>query len=364
MNEPYRYELVGLMSGTSGDGLDLALCQFTKKESWTFDIRKATTIPFPHELGQSLRSAHLMDAHALEILDLEFGTWMGHEVKNFCVSNGLEPSAIASHGHTVFHQPDRGMTKQIGNGYALWQASGLPVINDFRKLDVILGGQGAPLVPVGDALLFANYDFALNLGGIANISMQVNDQRLAFDTCPFNLLFNHFAQKAGKPYDANGDLARTGKVNLQLLSALQKLPYYQISGAKSLGREDIEKDFIPVLEAADASIPDLLATLSEHFARCLSEIMLQHKTPAPSQQLLVTGGGAYNAFFIEKLSAKITPQIALSLPENQIIDFKEALVFAFLGVLRWRGENNCLASVTAASRDSCGGTMYGFLPEY
>ncbi|NHE55261.1 anhydro-N-acetylmuramic acid kinase [Cyclobacterium plantarum] len=360
MDEPKWYEVVGLMSGTSGDGLDLAFCKFWKNDAWSFEIQKATTIPFPEKLEQSLKSAHLLDAASLEILDIEFGTWMGNKVKVVCDSSGLQPSAIASHGHTVFHQPSKGMTKQIGDGFALWQSSGIPVINDFRKLDVILGGQGAPLVPVGDELLFPNYDYALNLGGIANISMEVDKQRKAFDTCPFNLLFNYFAQKAGKAFDANGDLARTGKVSAELLAALEKLPYYRLSGARSLGREDIEKDFIPTLESVDTSVPDTLATLSEHFARCISEILLQQKNTGDQKKLLVTGGGAYNTFFIENLSAKIQPRIEVSLPENQIIDFKEALVFAFLGVLRWRGENNCLASVTAASRDSSGGTMYGF----
>lgn len=360
MNEPKWYEVVGLMSGTSGDGLDLAFCKFWKKDSWSFEIQKADTIPFPEKLGKSLQSAHLLDAASLEILDIEFGTWMGNMVKALCDESGLQPSIIASHGHTVFHQPHKGMTKQIGDGFALWQASGIPVINDFRKLDVILGGQGAPLVPVGDALLFPDYDYALNLGGIANISMEVDKQRKAFDTCPFNLLLNHMAQKAGKAFDANGDLAREGKVNAELLAALEKLPYYKLSGARSLGREDIEKDFIPTLESLNASVPDTLATLSEHFAKSISQILLQQKNTGDKQKLLVTGGGAYNAFFIESLSAKIHPRIALSLPESQIIDFKEALVFAFLGVLRWRGENNCLASVTAASRDSSGGTMFGF----
>ncbi|SHM60849.1 anhydro-N-acetylmuramic acid kinase [Cyclobacterium lianum] len=364
MKEAKRYEVVGLMSGTSGDGLDFACCSFSKNESWNFEIIEARTVPFPTQLGKALKTAHLLDAASLEILDIQFGHWMGKEVKALCAAYGFRPEAIGSHGHTVFHQPHKGMTKQIGDGYALWQSSGIPVINDFRKLDLILGGQGAPLVPVGDALLFSEYDFALNLGGIANISMEIGNERRAFDTCPFNLLLNHAAQKAGKAFDASGNIARSGKVNELLLEKLERLPYYAISGAKSLAREDIERDFLPILEKAETSVPDTLATLSEHFAGCIADVLLRNAGSAGKKNLLITGGGAYNAFFIENLSAKIHSRIGLSLPENQIIDFKEALVFAFLGVLRMRGENNCLASVTAASRDNCGGTMYGFFPEH
>jgi len=360
MIDSKSYTMIGLMSGTSGDGLDIACCEFSKNNDWDFKITNAATLPFPQELGESLKDAHLMDALSLECLDLEFGKWMGETTGEFCRSNKLDPMAIASHGHTVFHRPDLKMTKQIGNGFALSQASGYPVINDFRKLDVILGGQGAPLVPVGDAMLFKPFDFALNLGGIANISMEKDKQRLAFDTCPFNLLFNHFAMKVGKPYDEGGDLAKSGMVLPKLLTLLEALDYYKIQGARSLGRENISEDFLPLLTHDFYSPKDILATLSEHFADCIAKIILKHaREEQKTLQLLVTGGGAYNTFFTDKLSKKIVPKVKLILPENQIIDFKEALVFAFLGVLRLREESNCLASVTGAIKDNCGGTIFG-----
>ncbi|WP_154853876.1 anhydro-N-acetylmuramic acid kinase [Cyclobacterium xiamenense] len=358
-----RYKLIGLMSGTSGDGLDLAFCSYEKNKQWEFEIIQAATIPFPEKLGQSLQSAHLLDAESLEFLDIAFGTWMGQVVRDFCTRNAFQPDAIASHGHTVFHRPERGMTRQIGNGQALCEASGLPVINDFRILDVVLGGQGAPLVPIGDALLFPDFDFALNLGGIANISMHTGGQRIAFDTCPFNLLLNHFSRKVGNTFDAGGNLAREGMVIPELLADLGQLPYYSLSGAKSLGREHIEADFIPLLEKGTHAIPDVLATLIEHFADNIAGVIQHQENPGTNKkQLLITGGGAYNVFFIEKLSEKIGTYANLTLPENEIIDFKEALVFGFLGVLRLRGETNCLASVTGASRDSCGGTVFGLFP--
>lgn len=355
-----RYTILGLMSGTSGDGLDIACCEFSKNNAWNFKIIKAQTVPFPNELGYSLQNAHLNDAQSLECLDLEFGKWMGEVSRKFCLDHQLQPMAIASHGHTVFHRPELNMTKQIGNGFTLSHYSGFPVINDFRKLDVILGGQGAPLVPIGDALLFNDFDFALNLGGIANISMDNNGQRLAFDTCPFNLLFNHFALLSGKSYDDSGNLAKSGTVIPVLLSDLEALPFYQQKGAKSLGRENISEDFLPVVNKASNSSNDILATLSEHFSDCIAKTILDHVGPKLTKsQLLITGGGAYNTFFINKLSNKISHKVNVVLPEKQIIDFKEALVFAFLAVLRLREENNCLASVTGASRDNCGGTIFG-----
>ncbi|WP_162340959.1 anhydro-N-acetylmuramic acid kinase [Cyclobacterium salsum] len=363
MIEPHRYELIGLMSGTSGDGLDLAYCSFEKNTHWRFEILNAETVPFPESLEQALSAAHQVDAESLELLSIQFGAWMGEVVQNFCQILGIRPTAIASHGHTVFHRPEKGMTRQIGDGYALCQAAGIPVINDFRKLDVILGGQGAPLVPIGDALLFPQYDFALNLGGIANISLEKNGYRIAFDTCPFNLLMNHFAKKVGQSFDANGDIARKGTAIPALLTSLRQLPYYAQTGAKSLGREHVERDFLPLLEKADYSVPDVLATLIEHYADCISEVIGSDNPLAlEKQKLLITGGGAYNACFIETLSKKIGHRVTLTLPENQLIDFKEALVFAFLGVLRLRGEINCLASVTGASRDSCSGTVFGLFP--
>lgn len=361
MGPQSTYTIIGLMSGTSGDGLDVACCDFYKNETWDFKIIKAETIPFPAELEQSLKDAHLLAAAELEGLDLEFGQWMGQTCAEFCHKHKLKPMAIASHGHTVFHRPEIKLTKQIGNGYSLSERSGLPVINDFRKLDVFLGGQGAPLVPIGDAQLFQEFDFALNLGGIANISMDDNGERLAFDTCPFNLLFNYYALKLGKPFDEGGEFAKSGVVIPEILDALEGLSFYKQKGAKSLARENITEDYLPVLDQNDLPTQDILATLSEHFASCIAREVLSHtKATSIYQKILVTGGGAYNSFFIQKLASKIEPKVNLIIPEKQIIDFKEALVFAFLGLLRLRNENNCLASVTGASRDNSGGTVFGY----
>ena len=359
MNTQTHYKMIGLMSGTSGDGLDMVYCEFQLKKAWDFQIFHAETIPFPSSLKESLTFAHQFAGEELTHLDILFGRWMGQHVREFCSTHGLTPDAIASHGHTVFHQPDRGLTLQIGNGWAIHQGSGLPVINDFRSLDVMLGGQGAPLVPVGDRLLFGQYDFCLNLGGISNISMEIERERIAFDISPFNLLLNVYANKCGQDYDDQGKLAETGTVIPNLFDTLENLPLYHEHRRKSLAREDVETYYKPVLyRFAAASPEDILSTLIEHFSRQISKILLAYnKTDAAT--VLVTGGGTYNRYFIRRLSEQCGKALQIIIPDNQIIDYKEALVFAFLGVLRLRRENNCLRSVTGASQDNCGGTFFG-----
>lgn len=350
------YKVIGLMSGTSGDGLDIAYCVFQKKDPWEFSIEVAETVPFPKKLGKRLKRAHLLNGLKLTKLDVDFGQWMGEEVRKFVSSHGLEPDAVASHGHTVFHQPKKGISLQIGNGWSLRAASGLTVISDFRMLDVQLGGQGAPLVPIGDQLLFGTYDYCINLGGIANISMERAGRRLAFDVCFFNLLLNHFAEACGKPYDKDGKLASKGKVLKKVLKQLNKLPYYDLEGAKSLGREDLDS-YLKILEWSEAHKPEnVLHTLVVHFVQQLQRVLVPVEgRPAT---LLITGGGAKNLFFIEKLKETLGAEFIIVPAGDMLIDFKEALVFAFLGVLRLRGETNTLASVTGSSRDSCSGVIF------
>ncbi|WP_026967394.1 anhydro-N-acetylmuramic acid kinase [Algoriphagus terrigena] len=353
-----KYNLIGLMSGTSGDGLDIAFVNFENEHGWSFEIAQAQTRPFPSELGENLARAHSLSGLELSQLDVDFGKWMGTQVRDFCREFSLKPMAVASHGHTVFHQPGKGLSLQIGNGWALHQASGLQVINDFRMGDVQLGGQGAPLVPVGDKLLFPSVDFCLNLGGIANISMEYDGSRIAFDCCPFNLPLNAESKKLGKSYDDGGSIARSGEINLPLFEALNELPFYSKKSAKSLGREEMENDYFPLVERSHLSPADKLSTLVEHYAFQIASVIRTFSTKK-SPLVLITGGGAFNTYFIERLDHYLERDWQLFDAPTQLIEFKEALIFAFLGVLRLRGEVNCLASVTGASRDSCGGTIYG-----
>lgn len=355
---PQKYSLIGLMSGTSGDGLDLAFAHFEFNEKWSFNIERAETCSFPQYLGEKLATAHLFNGQELAQLDVDFGKWMGNQVRGFCEKYHLKPDAVASHGHTVFHQPSNGFSLQIGNGWALHQASGQKVINDFRMLDVQLGGQGAPLVPIGDRLLFSEVDFCINLGGISNISMEYEGKRIAFDCSPFNLLLNTEAQKLGKPFDESGKIARSGEVNLTLLETLNRIPFYSKNSAKSLGREDMERDFSPLIEKSGLSPADTLSTLVEHFAYQIGMVIrIFSKKETPS--ILLTGGGAYHQYFVERLDHYLKHNWISVNADSELIEFKEALIFAFLGVLKLRNETNCLASVTGASRDNCGGTVYG-----
>ena len=347
------------MSGTSGDGLDIVYCELNKNVDWAFEIGPAETAPFPDGLRKDLAASHRFSGQELTLLDLGFGRWMGEQVKAFCEKHGLIPDAIASHGHTVFHQPEKCVTLQIGNGWSLFEAAGYPVINDFRTLDVQLGGQGAPLVPIGDQKLFGEYDFCLNLGGISNISMESPDGRIAFDICPFNLLLNPLALKLGLPFDDGGAIAKTGSVIPDLLHQLEKLPYYKYNTAKSLARENIDQDYAPLINSRPEEIKNILATLVEHFSLRVSEVIARNAPSGKDVRVLVTGGGAYHSFFMDKLAARCGDRVNVFLPEKVIIDFKEALIFAFLGALRIRGEINCLRSATGALRDNCGGAVYG-----
>lgn len=357
MSNP-TYSMIGMMSGTSGDGLDLAYCHYEKTDQWSFEIIHSMTIPFPEDLGEKLKKSHLLSALDLAILDVDFGRWMGEKVKEFCQQNQIFPQAACSHGHTVFHQPNKGLSLQIGNGWALHQACGLKVINDFRMLDVQLRGQGAPLVPIGDHLLFPQIDFCINLGGIANISMDADGERIAFDCCPFNLLLNEQATNLGSHYDNRGDWAREGSVNISLFNQLNNLSFYANNAPKSLGREDMEQEFMPLIRNSGLSEKDILSTLVEHYAFQISEVIKSN--PAKEIPLiLITGGGAYNTYFIERLDHHLQEKWSQFAASSELIEFKEALVFGFLGVLRLRDENNSLASVTGAKQDSCGGTIYG-----
>lgn len=352
------YIVIGLMSGTSGDGLDIALCEFNKDSSWSFRILEAETYPFPTFLELDLMGSHTLSALDLSILDVSFGKWMGEQVNLFRKKYPCTLDAICSHGHTVYHQPEKGLSLQIGNGWALYQQTGIKVINDFRMLDVQLGGQGAPLVPIGDELLFPEMDFCINLGGIANISMNWEGKRIAFDICPFNLLLNPQAKRLGADYDDKGKWAREGKINQNLLHNLNSVSFYHKTKAKSLGRENLEQDFIPLISSSQASEKDILATLIAHYAYQISSV-IQSFSNNPKPKVLLTGGGAYNTFFVQSLQNQVNGAITIPKTAPQIIEFKEALIFGFLGVLRLREENNCLSSVTGASRDSSGGVIFG-----
>jgi anhydro-N-acetylmuramic acid kinase len=355
MNRNSKYftplRILGIMSGTSLDGLDLALCDFWKNEhTFHYNILQTKTFPYPNTFSQKLRE--LFDSSALDFChtEVEFSNFTAQCINDFLAKTEKKPDYLASHGHTVFHQPEKGLTKQIGNGAILAAKTGISTICDFRTIDVALGGQGAPLVPIGDALLFPEYDGCLNLGGIANVSYGNINNRIAYDISLCNILLNYLAKQSGFDYDKNGELAQHGNVDLSLLDELNKPDYFSQTGAKSIGFESFINYYKPLLESFSISIEDKLRTVCEHIS---IQIAQNIKT---LQKILVTGGGAKNRFLIDLIQEKANVQIVI--PDEQWVDFKEALVFAFLGYLRVHEENNCLQSVTGATKNCCGGSVY------
>lgn len=346
-----KIKAIGAMSGTSLDGLDLAAVEFQfQNNKWNFEIVNAVTIPYAQKWLKKLQNAPALSGEKLTQLHSEYGNYTGAKIMEFSQSTNFNADIIASHGHTVFHQPEKHFTLQIGNGAEIAALTKTTTIADFRITDVALGGQGAPLVPIGDRLIFSDYDYCLNLGGFANVSYEQNEQRIAFDNCPVNFVLNHFAEKKGLSYDKNGELGKKGKINYELLEKLNQLSYYKQSPPKSLGREWVENSFFPVLESFEISDSDKMRTVYEHIAIQISGIS------SDKGKLLITGGGAFNSFLIERIKHHST--LDVHIPDPKIIDFKEALIFAFLGVLRTQNQINCLASVTGASKNSSCGIIF------
>lgn len=352
---PQTYNVIGLMSGTSLDGLDIAFCRFTvDNNNWQFEILNAETKPYSETWKEQLLALEKADANTFQKINFDYGYYLGRHVSDFMIKYGVKADFVASHGHTIFHQPDKKYTVQIGAGSAIASGCMMPVVCDFRSLDVALGGQGAPLVPIGDKLLFAEYDYCLNLGGFANISYENNGKRIAYDICPVNIVMNAICEKMGKPYDDGGKIARSGMVSKYLLNEFNQLGFYKLpaDGPKSLGKEWVIENIDPIIGQYEIADNDLLCTFCEHIAMQVSKIISGKK----NAKLLITGGGTYNEFLIERIK-ELTP-VQIVIPEKKIIEFKEALIFAFLGVLRMREEINCLKSVTGARKDSSGGAIY------
>ncbi|MCB0476198.1 MAG: anhydro-N-acetylmuramic acid kinase [Flavobacteriaceae bacterium] len=351
MNKTSQYG-IGLMSGTSLDGVDICYVKFdSAADKYTFEIRKATTIAYPETWKSRLIHAYSSDKEAINSTDIEYGRYLAGLVNAFIKEHALERvDFIASHGHTIFHQPENGITLQIGDGKTLAEMTGIRVINDFRSQDVKLGGQGAPLVPVGDELLFAAYDYCLNLGGFANISYNESGKRIAFDICPVNMVLNHYANVLGLAYDKNGEIAAGGQVNKALLNDLNSLGFYHAEPPKSLGQEWVEANIYPLVDSYKLPLNDILRTYTEHVAKQLTGCL------APDTSILVTGGGAFNDFLMQRIAFYHGQEI--NLPDKLLIDFKEALIFAFLGYLKLNNRVNVLSSVTGARHDHVSGTLY------
>ena len=353
-NNGFTMLILGMMSGTSLDGIDLALCDI---DAQRHTIVAAATVPYSADWRQRLATLESASALDYALAHAALGHLFGRVARDFLTERGLKADAIASHGHTIFHQPAVGLTTQIGDGDAIAAESGLPVVSNFRTLDVALGGQGAPLVPIGDALLFGSYDACLNLGGIANISYTDHSARVAYDICPCNMLLNRLAARTGCDYDADGALARAGAVDETLLHRLDNFAYYRQEPPKSLGKEWFVDHCWPLVEASALPTGDLLATASRHIAGQIAQVLQRQNIGT----LLVTGGGAFNTFLIDTIR-HLAPHTEVVVPDADTVNYKEALIFALLGYLRLTGQVNTLRSVTGARCDSVGGTLSGLIP--
>ena len=349
------------MSGSSLDGLDIACVQLTEiRGAWTYELLASDCVPYDADWMTSLKKARELSVPDFLKLHTAYGHYLGNAVNTFIAANGLEHKIhfIASHGHTILHEPADKTTFQIGDGAAIAAITELPAITDLRNVDVALGGQGAPIVPIGDKLLFGNYDFLLNLGGIANISVKEEDgSYIAFDICPCNQLLNALAGEAGQDYDADGAIAATGTSLPQLQAQLDAIIWYSTAPPKSLSNEFATGQLLPLLKNAVVPLPDRMATADAHIIAQIKEAIAPHLKPAAT--MLITGGGAFNTHLIAGLTEALEPHgVTLTVPDAATVTNKEAIVMALIGALRWREEENVLAAVTGATRSSIGGALW------
>lgn len=348
------YNVIGVMSGTSLDGIDLAHIQFTiANEKWDFKILETKTIGYSPDWLHILKNAVDSSENELQNLNSDYTLLLGTIISDFIQKNKIQNlDAVCSHGHTILHQPHNKFTLQIGNLPEIAKQTNQKIVCDFRVQDVLLGGQGAPLVPIGDRILFSEYDYCLNLGGFSNISFEANQKRIAFDISAVNTVLNFYANQFHLDYDDKGHISKKGNLNQKLLSELNALDFYQKKYPKSLGFEFVKETLLPLIENHPIPTEDKMRTFTEHIA-----IQIALALPLKKGKLLITGGGAYNDFLIERIRFHL-PEIQIIIPENTILEYKEALIFALLGVLKLRGEINVLSSVTGAKMDHSSGNIY------
>jgi len=359
------YRAIGLMSGSSLDGLDIAFVEFRENGGkWSYDMLKADCYAYDDEWIKRLKNATALSALDYQLLHAEYGHYTGKLVNRFIEENKLnyQVALVASHGHTTFHLPSKKMTAQLGDGAAIAAETRLPVVTDLRALDIAFGGQGAPIVPIGEKLLWSEYDYFLNIGGIANISMNA-DRYIAFDVCPANRVLNMLANDAGKNYDDEGKMAAGGSIHSALLEKLNQLDYYKQPFPKSLANDFGTDVVYPMINEAGCNIPDALRTYTEHVAvqikNAITNLIPGSRLPTHDSRLMATGGGAFNIFLMERIKDSLKElEIEIIIPDANLVNYKEALIMAFIGVLRWRQENNVLSSVTGATRDSIGGALW------
>lgn len=350
------------MSGTSLDGIDLALCEFNGRNPVSYKILLAKTYEYEDDWKKELAQMHTRDGLYLSSMNIHYGRYIAFQILRFIecddfasvvkgyAHEDLQNILVSSHGHTIFHEPDTGLTFQLGHGAVIMALTGLHVISDFRIQDVALGGQGAPLVPIGDELLFGEYKACLNIGGFANVSLKEDDVRKAWDICPVNFVLNRWAERLGDTMDRDGMYSSKGKMLYDILQQWENLEFYKKLPPKSLGREWVETVFLDQIYEPAFDAKDLMCTALEHMSRRIA-----HALPEDGP-VLVTGGGAYHPTLLQKIRKLSKAEIVV--PDSTLIDYKEALIFALMGYLRWQNIPNVLGSVTGARTDHSSGVVY------
>lgn len=361
------YRVIGTMSGSSLDGLDIAFVEFQETSgSWSYDLRHASCYEYSQQWIDKLGNAKNLNAVDYYMLHTSYGHYTAELINRFIQENNIQYQVqlISSHGHTTLHVPEYRMTAQLGCGAAIAAITGINVVSDLRAMDVALGGQGAPIVPIGEKLLLGDNLFFLNLGGIANISVHLPDNYVAFDVCPANRVMNMLAKKGGKQYDDGGRLAEVGEVNNDLLQMLNELEFYSLPYPKSLSNDFGTDVIYPLIDQRNADTDDDLRTYVEHICQQVRNAVVKLQGDFSlkknyDQKMLVTGGGAKNSFLIKRLRELLSGVgVTIEIPSSDLVDFKEAIIMALIGVLRWREENNTFATVTGATRDSIGGAVW------
>jgi anhydro-N-acetylmuramic acid kinase len=367
------YKVIGLMSGSSLDGIDIAFVEFSETAGkWEYKINCALCIEYDNNWIERLQHSIHLPAFDYQLLHTDYGRFLGEKVNDFIEQFGLyhKVNLIASHGHTTFHIPEKKMTHQLGDGAAIGAVTQLPVVSDLRSMDVAFGGQGAPIVPLGEKLLFPDHHYFLNIGGIANISIDsklrnsgdsylANDEIIAFDICAANRVLNMLAAEKNLNYDEDGKMASEGKVNEDLLQKLNALEYYSLPHPKSLANSFGTDIIYPLIKEFDLTTEDSLSTYVEHIAMQIKNSLVPYVSKTELQQLMVTGGGAFNKYLIKRIELHLQEiNFEIYIPESEVVNYKEALIMALLGTLRWREQYTVLASVTGALRNSIGGALW------
>ncbi|MCY7421069.1 MAG: anhydro-N-acetylmuramic acid kinase [Chitinophagaceae bacterium] len=356
------YRVIGLMSGSSLDGLDIAFIEFEESGGkWHYDIKASGCPAYNYEWSTRLGNAYKLSAYDYLLLHAGYGKYIAEKINEFIEVHDLyhQVQLISSHGHTIFHSPEQGMTAQIGDGSVIAANTGINVVSDLRAVDIAFGGQGAPIVPIGEKLLFGEYSCFLNLGGIANISCNTSNGYVAFDVCSANKILNMLAQTVGKEYDEDGRIAYGGKVNAELLAELDKLDYYQRPHPKSLDNSFGTTTVYPIIQSYGLHVEDAMCTYVEHIADQICNSFQSILESTDNKKLLVTGGGAFNKFLTKRLQTKLLRYgVEVVIPDADLVNNKEALIMALIGILRWREEYNVLSSGTGASRDSINGAVW------